>query len=63
MNAENIDSIKKFNGYDDTLQGYKVICKDSSSRVYLVPINTDNTDYQAVLEWAAIDGNTIAEAD
>jgi hypothetical protein len=22
-----------------------------------------NTDYQAILEWAAIDGNTIAEAD
>ena len=27
-----------------------------------VPINTDNADYQAILEWVA-DGNTIAEAD
>ena len=27
-----------------------------------VPIDTANTDYQIVQEWAAIDGNTIAEA-
>ena len=63
MNVENIDSVKKYNGYDDTLQGYKVICKDSSSRVYLVPLEAANTDYQAIQEWVAKDGNTIAEAD
>ena len=28
-----------------------------------VPLNTENTDYQAILAWAAIDGNTIEEAD
>ena len=28
-----------------------------------IPINTDNRHYQAILEWAKIDGNTIAEAD
>jgi len=27
-----------------------------------VPLNTDNTEYQLILEWVA-DGNTIAEAD
>ena len=27
-----------------------------------VPLDTANTDYQAVLEWVA-DGNTIADAD
>ena len=27
-----------------------------------VPLNADNTDYQAILEWVA-DGNTIAEAE
>jgi len=31
--------------------------------VCYVPIDTNNTDYQAILEWAAKDGNTIAEAD
>ena len=34
-----------------------------NGQVCYVPINTDNTDYQTVQEWAAIDGNTIAEAD
>ena len=28
-----------------------------------VPMNEENTDYQAVLKWAAIDGNNIEEAD
>jgi hypothetical protein len=28
-----------------------------------VPITTDNRHYQAILEWAKIDGNTIEEAD
>jgi len=27
-----------------------------------VPMDTDNTDYKAILEWVA-DGNTIEEAD
>ena len=29
---------------------------------YFVPIDTDNSDYQAVQDWVA-DGNTIADAD
>jgi hypothetical protein len=29
----------------------------------LVPLDPANTDYQAILEWAKIDGNTIEEAD
>jgi hypothetical protein len=28
-----------------------------------VPLDPANTDYQAILEWAKIDGNTIADAD
>ena len=28
-----------------------------------IPLDPANTDYQAILEWAKIDGNTIAEAD
>tara|TARA_R100000654_G_scaffold37741_1_gene63306 strand:+ start:1303 stop:1497 length:195 start_codon:yes stop_codon:yes gene_type:complete len=31
-------------------------------QVRYVPINTENTDYQAILAWVA-DGNTIQEAD
>jgi hypothetical protein len=28
-----------------------------------VPLDPDNRHYQAILEWAKIDGNTIEEAD
>ena len=28
-----------------------------------VPLDPANTDYQAILEWAKIDGNTIEDAD
>ena len=28
-----------------------------------VPLDEANTDYQAILEWEKIDGNTIEEAD
>ena len=28
-----------------------------------VPLDPDNTDYQAILEWAKEDGNEIAAAD
>jgi|11_taG_2_1085331.scaffolds.fasta_scaffold04061_3 hypothetical protein len=28
-----------------------------------IPLDPANTDYQAILEWAKIDGNTIAKAD
>ena len=28
-----------------------------------VPMDTDNTHYAAILEWASQDGNTIADAD
>jgi len=28
-----------------------------------IPMNEGNRHYQAILEWAEIDGNTIADAD
>jgi len=34
-----------------------------NGKIYSVPLDPDNTDYQAILEWAEIDGNTIEEAD
>jgi hypothetical protein len=36
------------------------IVKDS--KTWVVPISTDNTDYQAIQEWVSA-GNTIEEAD
>ena len=36
---------------------------DGMVRVLSVPMNPDNADYQDILEWEKIDGNTIEEAD
>ena len=35
----------------------------NSNVVLSVPLDPANTDYQAILKWAEIDGNTIEEAD
>jgi len=34
----------------------------ANGKEYTVPLNSENTDYQKVLEWVAA-GNTIEEAD
>tara|TARA_R100001460_G_C3451490_1_gene164760 strand:- start:5 stop:199 length:195 start_codon:yes stop_codon:yes gene_type:complete len=36
--------------------------KNGISKAMSVPLDENNTDYQAILEWVA-DGNTIQEAD
>ena len=41
-------------------QGIEVVSDDGI--VMCIPLDTDNLDYQAVLEWAA-EGNTIKDAD
>ena len=41
----------------------KVIKVTTPNGDLFVPISNDNVDYQAILEWAEEDGNTIAEAD
>jgi hypothetical protein len=56
-----ISTVKKLN-YEGKLVAYKVTYSNSDVPAS-VPIDTENTDYQTILEWAAIDGNTIAEAD
>ncbi len=35
----------------------------SNGKTISVPLDPDNTDYQAILEWSKEDGNEIAEAD
>ena len=69
LGINTISTVKKINmsGVINTL---KVV--DTANDVRFVPIAvadasgnliTPNVDYLAVLEWAAIDGNNIAEAD
>jgi hypothetical protein len=56
----------KYNKQDGVNVSIQVIYPDNSNgshREMSVPINNNNTDYQAILEWEKIDGNTIEEAD
>ena len=58
-----IDTVKKFlNPTTDELSSYKVTLVNSNIKLS-VPLDPDNTDYQAIQEWAKIEGNTIQEAD
>ena len=50
--------------YTTGISGRNVNIKATiNGSVMYVPINTANTDYQAILEWVKIDGNTIEAAD
>lgn len=40
----------------------KVVCFHDISLTHLVPLTTENTDYNTVMEWVA-DGNTITDND
>jgi phosphoglycerol transferase MdoB-like AlkP superfamily enzyme len=62
MEVNQINTVKKqMSGTDSTITvSYKVTLNNGN--IYSVPKATDNTDYQAILEWVA-DGNTIQEAD
>ncbi len=55
----NFTSVKK-GEYNGELACYIIVENGITSHV---PLDTANTDYQEILAWAAIDGNTIAEAD
>jgi|TARA_B100000900_G_C20480810_1_gene675347 hypothetical protein len=57
-----IKSVKKMKcTITDEVVSYNVTKQDDT--ILSVPKDTANTDYQNILAWAAIDGNTIAEAD
>ena len=56
-----IQSVKKMNNpMNGQLGGYQMTLSDG--KVWSVPINEENTDYQNILKWVA-EGNTIEEAD
>ena len=66
MNFDKATKIKKIK--DVLTNEAKVIQVDSvdgaGTKVSLfVPMKETNTDYKRLLEWAAIDGNNIEEAD
>ena len=57
--VRNFTSVKKGEA-DGALVCYIIVENSITSHV---PLDTNNTDYQAVQEWAAVDGNTIEDAD
>jgi len=55
-----ISNVKKVKNENDI-----VVCLETliNGKFCHVPLDPTNRHYQAILEWAKIDGNTIAEAD
>jgi len=51
---------KNYNSMTNEFCSYQVTYVNSN-RVKSVPLDPDNTDYQAIQEWAAIDGNNIID--
>tara|TARA_R100001198_G_scaffold66801_1_gene39841 strand:+ start:1068 stop:1250 length:183 start_codon:yes stop_codon:yes gene_type:complete len=51
---------KIYDKIENVFDGYQVTYVNSN-RVKSVPLAEDNTDYQAIQEWAAIDGNNITD--
>ena len=51
---------KIYDKIENVFDGYQVTYVNSN-RVKSVPLAEDNTDYQAIQEWAAIDGNNIID--
>jgi len=51
---------KNYDAIDNTFCSYQVTYVNSN-RVKSVPLDEANTDYQAIQEWAAIDGNNIID--
>ena len=56
----NITNAQYYTNDDGNNQGIKATIDD---KVLYVPLKTDNRHYQAILEWAKIDGNSIEDAD
>ena len=54
-----INTIKK-NYFDGEFVSYQITYVDSNVEKS-VPLDEANTDYQAIQEWAAIDGNNIID--
>jgi hypothetical protein len=53
-----IDTVEKLYS-NETFVSYKITYENGG--ICIVPIAEDNTDYQAIQEWAAIEGNNIID--
>tara|TARA_R100000234_G_scaffold111814_1_gene85062 strand:+ start:366 stop:539 length:174 start_codon:yes stop_codon:yes gene_type:complete len=54
-------SVKKTVDHNNNLNGYKIVTLNDE--ITFVPNKVNNKDYQDILEWEKIEGNTIEDAD
>ena len=59
MNIDEIISVEKHYNMKNEFADYKTTL--SNGKIWFIPLDTDNTDYQAIQEWAAIEGNNIID--
>ena len=59
INKSNIVSVEKKYGLTNQHEIYKVVF--NTDKICFVPVDEANTDYQAIQEWAAIEGNNIID--
>ena len=45
--------------FEGEFDNYKMTLVDNS--IWYVPVDEENSDYQAIQEWSAIDGNNIID--
>ena len=64
MGKDTITSAQYIRDIDDTKNAGVILVRttDAPNTKTVVPIESDNTDYQDILAWVA-EGNTIADAD
>ena len=53
-----IDTVEKI--YQNEVFSYYKLTK-TNGKIYQVPLDEANTDYQAIQEWAKIEGNNIID--
>jgi len=54
-----ITNVEKIYNVLNEHNGFKMILSDGKE--WFVPLDEENTDYQAIQEWAAIEGNNIGD--
>tara|TARA_R110001592_G_C12563416_1_gene691464 strand:+ start:302 stop:493 length:192 start_codon:yes stop_codon:yes gene_type:complete len=59
INKENIVSIEKNYSTYGNFVSYKIVY--NIDKICFVPLDEANSDYQAIQEWAAIEGNNIID--
>ena len=58
MSIRNFTSVTKVYDFTGNFDNYKVV---ENGVTFQVPLNEANVDYQAIQEWAKIEGNNIID--